>query len=363
MKNVLRYAKTNTSSFSEKPFSEADALALSWLAYFSMPNFNGKSIKLKNLSDDKLKPDKIMFAPAYNPKTSKKLLSELRKNPRYNFIALSAPEEITTREPLQFGAVTLKIARRVYMIAFRGTDPSYEGWHENFVSSYARPVPSQKHALNYVKKAFTERKDAKFILAGHSKGGNLSSFVALNLGKKDLERIIAVYDFDGQGFSDSYKERETYLIAAAKIKKFVPQSSFVGLILNSDVTLLPVKSRSISLMQHDPFTWTVDSSGKFLPAKGFTRSSSRLINSFNAWINEMTDEERKRTVKIIYDAIFSLSAKDFNVFFRTLPKQILALIRLYKKLERSDKEFFKQKVKRLLKLFFTVKPAPRQVIR
>ena len=96
MKNALRYAKTNTSSFSEKPFSEADALILSWLAYFSMPKLNGKSIKLKNLSAEKLKPDKIMFAPAYNPKTSKKLLSELRKNPRYNFIALSAMEEVTT---------------------------------------------------------------------------------------------------------------------------------------------------------------------------------------------------------------------------------------------------------------------------
>lgn len=166
MKNALRYAKTNTSSFSEKSFTEADALILSWLAYFSMPKLNGKSIKLKNLSAEKLKPDKIMFAPAYNPKTSKKLFNVLRKNPRYNFIALSAMEEVTTREPLQFGAVTLKISRRVYMIAFRGTDPSYEGWHENFVSSYARPVPSQKHALNYVKKAFTERKKRKIHFSG-----------------------------------------------------------------------------------------------------------------------------------------------------------------------------------------------------
>ena len=282
MKNVLGYAKTNTSSFHEKPFSEADALALSWFAYFSLPNFNGKSVKLKNLTDDRLKPAKQTFAPAYNKRTSKKLFNALRKNPRYSFISVSDPEEITTREPLQFGAVTLKISSRVYMIAFRGTDPSYEGWHENFVSSYSRPVPSQKRSLDYVRKAFHERKNAKFILAGHSKGGNLSSFVALNLEKKDLERIIAVYDFDGQGFSNSYKERDTYILAAAKIKKFVPQSSFVGLLFNSDVKLIPVKSQSISLLQHDPYTWTVDNNGKFLPAKGFTRFSSRLINSFNA---------------------------------------------------------------------------------
>ena len=60
-------------------------------------------------------------------------------------------------------------------MVYRGTDLNLVGWKEDFMLSYATPVPAQTAALAYLKKAagYTE---GPLFLVGHSKGGNLALY-------------------------------------------------------------------------------------------------------------------------------------------------------------------------------------------
>ena len=61
-------------------------------------------------------------------------------------------------------------------------------------------VPSQLRAADYVQRAARRYKGWKLYLGGHSKGGNLAVYSAVNCGKTVQNRIVAVYNNDGPGF-------------------------------------------------------------------------------------------------------------------------------------------------------------------
>ena len=102
-------------------------------------------------------------------------------------------------------------------------------------------------------------------------------------------------------------------------------------------------------MQHDPFSWTVKGDD-FVYLKKRTHSSVRIERAVNRWITELSFKERERVVELVYGALNTLDTKDFNVFFKTVYRQLPALYRQYRRLNAEDKTFFVLKIKRLQKL-------------
>lgn len=352
MRNLITYLKTEKASFLEKPFNATDALVLSWLSYISLPENVKGGIKIKELTNDKLLSDEETYGTAFNPPLTKKFFFELRKNARFKDIGIYLPKAFISDEiATQFAAITLKLSENEFFISFRGTDKSYAGWRENFNSAYEFPIPAQQSALDYAKKATSVFSGGQFVFGGHSKGGNLAVYAAINLPKVKQKKITAIYDFDGQGFVYDLKTQKGYEAVKDKISKFVPQSSFVGMIFLPVSDYKIVKSRAISVLQHDPFSWEITDAGELKEEAARTKSSIQTEKAFNAWVLEMTVDERKRMITLIYDALYSLDAKDFEAFFKTLPKQLFSILKIYKALDLDDKDFFKGKIKR----FFEIK--------
>lgn len=346
--NVISYMKQNLADFSTEPPNELDALILSWLSYFSFPDLlKTGSKRICELEAGELKPDKEMYAAAFNPKMSKKLFTLLKDSPRFMNTELSlCVEETDPCEEKQFGALCAKLTDKAYFLSFRGTDASYVGWKEDFNLAYRFPIPSQQAGLKYAESVMSALPDAKFYLGGHSKGGNIAVYCAALLKSELQSRIVGVYNFDGPGLPCEFQQSEQYREISSRIHKFVPSASLVGMLLETQSGYTVVKSGTVSVLQHDPFSWAVR---KYRFATATRRSSGSvwLERCVNGWIKEMPVSERERVVNIIFSALDELDARDFNAFFRTLHRQIPALSRRYKSLDKDTRAFFDGKVERL----------------
>ena len=88
---------------------------------------------------------------------------------------------------IQFSAIKISLDNDTNFISFRGTDDSLVGWKEDFEISF-RTTGAQKYALNYLTNILKTTKQV-YSLAGHSKGGNLAEYAAVNL-PDDLQKQI-----------------------------------------------------------------------------------------------------------------------------------------------------------------------------
>lgn len=351
MKDLLNYVKKANTTFEETPINATDAVILSWVSYIVFPEIDAEGITIGELTDGVLLSEQETFGKAYNPKRTKVLFDLLRKSKRFSCVKVLYPFEFTSdEEETQFAAVTLRIKQHEYFIAFRGTDPSYAGWRENFNCAYHYPVPSQVSAYEYADKIIGIFGKQTYYIGGHSKGGNLAVYASFMLNKEKQNMTKYVFDFDGQGFIFDIKKEKGYENIKKKIKKFVPQSSLVGMLLLPGSEYKIVKSRSVSVFQHDPFSWEVSDNGQIQELAERTKSSVRLEKACNKWIEEMTFEERKRMVEIIYRELYKLSAKDFTELNKTFFLQVFTILRLFGTMNDDDKEFFNKKVKRLFDL-------------
>lgn len=119
MNDILTYIKNNNADFNEAPFNRVDALILSWLSYFTYPDYlkSGEAVALKDLKARGLLPDAEMYLEAFRPKTSKKFFELLTISGRFRNLELSdyRAEKDETEEK-QFAAVCMKLQNDVYYL-------------------------------------------------------------------------------------------------------------------------------------------------------------------------------------------------------------------------------------------------------
>lgn len=352
MNNMIAYVKKNTASFTASPFNRVDALILCWLAYYRYPDYlkGNKRVALKDLIGCGLLPDGQMYAPTFMPKKSKRLFCCLTESERFKNIELCGfCEEQDDLHEKQFAALCIKLSQSEYFIAFRGTDPSFTGWKEDFNLTYRFPIPSQLSATEYMRRIMLENPDAKFFIGGHSKGGNVAVYAAANAEENLQKAIISIYNFDGPEFNNAFYSERGYDNVRDRIIKIIPKASFVGMMFETRGGFCVIDSGSLSLLQHDPFCWTVKN-GDFVDLENRTKPSVRLERAMNAWLAELTHEEKEKIIALVYDALITLDTRDFTVFFKTLYRQVPALFKAYKALSPEDKKFARKCFKRLWKL-------------
>ena len=66
------------------------------------------------------------------------------------------------------------------------------------------------------------------VLLGHSKGGNLAVYAAMNAPEPVQRRVTAVYSLDGPGFPSQIVGSDPYRSVMPLIVKIVPDSSIVA---------------------------------------------------------------------------------------------------------------------------------------
>ena len=303
--NILNYVESNMKTFDEAALNEVDALVFSWLSYYHIDEkvFKKKSfgnIKIKELYNAKYF-DGMLFGVS-DIESSKKLLSLVAASPRFRDIDILYYDEHSSKSlEKQFSAMTFRIGVEKYLVAFRGTDHSFVGWKEDLNMSFMKHIPSQIAAKEYLEKVVSKYKGTYYI-AGHSKGGNLAVYASSFINDSLKKFIVNIYNFDGPNLNSKLTEDARYKDTKIKIKKYVPQSSVVGMCFEKTLKYKIVKSNSLGMLQHNPFTWEV-TGNKLKILKNTTFNSKIFKNGINALIDNLSDKELKLFANSIYEVV------------------------------------------------------------
>lgn len=242
-------------SFGNAPLCPVDALLFSALSYVPLE---------KALSPDpKAEPQRLaavvesLAAQGVKSKNDA-LLQAAAQSARFGVLRLfAAQSELCREDGIQFAAYSLLLPGQQMFVCFRGTDDTLVGWREDLRMSYECPVPAQLRAAAYLRAVAAAYPLRRIFVGGHSKGGNLAMYAAVNAGPDVRERIRRVFNHDGPGFCDGTRATLAYREMRERIDTYVPQSSIVGVLLEHDKDYRIVKSDARGLAQHDPLSWQV----------------------------------------------------------------------------------------------------------
>ena len=354
---LLGYIKKNQDDIKTTPLNICDALVISWVAYFDFSIVKDR-LPLK-ISDFEYIPEYKRLEPyyfSYFPRFSRRYLNHLIKSNRFKDAKVVDYEYILDRKKgIQFAVVAVKFKNQI-IIAVRGTDPSYAGWKEDFTLSYSDRMHSYAYAEEFIKRVIKRHSKEKLILCGHSKGGNICTYVLSQL--EDVSHIEHVYSFDGPGFriKGLFKGKEDRL---EKFTKIVPQSSIVGVLFSNETDVKLIKSGAVMFLQHNPFEWIIKDND-FIYLHKRTLSSRYLERSLNSWIESLKPEDRERFTEIIFGELEKFEADDFVVFFKKILLQIGPVYKAYRGLSKDDKKLVYRVMRKLVRNM--IKPEKKKLI-
>lgn len=341
---MINYVEKNLKTFDTYALNEVDALILTWVSYF---HINEKIYKKGSFDTIPIKElynaeffDSMLF-DVFDIPSSKKLISLLAANPRFRDIEIVYYDENTNRTlEKQFSAMTFKFDKDKYFVAFRGTDHSFVGWKEDLNMSFLKNIPSQIAAKEYLNKVMAKYRGSYYI-GGHSKGGNLAMYASSFMDNKYKDRVITLYNFDGPNLNSRLTKTEDFKSIKNKIKKFVPQSSVVGMCFEKTTNYKIIKSNGIGVLQHNPFTWEIKDK-KLKVLKNTTFDSKVFKNGINALIDDLSDEELKLFADSIYNVINATNTNTVEDFLKQLNKNIPVVLKGINKFDDKQKALMKK---------------------
>lgn len=329
MANVFDYIQWRGDlTFTQDPLNSVDALILSTLAYIQ---YGGRAVSepatpipLRAAAEEYFALED--YERRVRAKNDLELLRLAAASTRFGFTRLAMYRNLFIPEQeTQFAAVTFLLDDGSLFLAFRGTDLSLVGWKEDFNMSFQQTVPAQRLAVQYVREVAAEYL-APMRIGGHSKGGNLAVFAAARSSPMVQERILEVYNNDGPGFTDYLMGDPGYVAMVPRIKTYVPQSSVIGMLLEHEEPYTVIRSSSVGVMQHDPYSWEV-LGRDFIPMQEITPDSKFLDATIKTWFAQMTNQERNELVDVLFSLLGSggvdntqelFQPKNIRAYFKTL---------------------------------------------
>lgn len=334
MANMLDYIEWRGDlSWEAVPPTEIDALIMAQLA---MLRWEHAPASFGLISDLAAAVSDVRISAGYTGQNDKRLIALLGKSQRFGSLTLSDYVD-ELEEDKQFSAITLRLNNGMVCVSFRGTDQSITGWEEDFALAFSRPTPAQEAAARYLTRA-ARTYPGPLIVCGHSKGGNLAMFASSHVEDDVLQRIIATYNFDGPGLSDQVDTKQLYERVGARLKAFVPQGSIVGLMLAHPDKFTVVESNSVSLLQHDPYSWQV-LGPRFVRRPALSGESARFDRVFHEWLAGIDQDDRQTLTECLFGVIRATNAQNLDAsFFKYLARnnrEVLAALDGLPKEKRS----------------------------
>lgn len=291
-------------TFAQDPPNGVDALIFSALSYIHYGGLVEASPRMPMLLRDAAEYFFTLEEPEHLVRVEKdlELLQKAAMSIRFGQTKLTMYRDtLIPEEETQFAAVTFLLDDGSAFLSFRGTDYSLVGWKEDFNMSFQQTVPAQRLAVQYLREVAAEYA-MPLRLGGHSKGGNLAVFAAARSGPLLQQRILEVYNHDGPGFTEYLMGDPGYLAIVPRIKTFIPQSSVIGMLLEHEEPYTVVKSRTVSLLQHDPYSWEILGK-RFITMEEISEDSRFLDAAIKEWFADMTDQERGRLVDVLFSLL------------------------------------------------------------
>lgn len=351
---ILNYLQEyGNVSFDRLPMNDVDSLILCQLSYLKFDGMvsdvrrKGPFVTLKQIKAHK--DFEKLFADTRYEKVNRALFEGLLSGKRFCNIRLNCYISMLFKESeTQFSAITILLEDGTMYIAFRGTDETIVGWKEDFNMAYLSPVPSQEYSVKYLN-LVSDMLKRPFYVGGHSKGGNLAVYSAMNCKKQVQERIIKIYSMDGPGFRPEVFKKGSYEAIAGRIVKILPRSSVIGMMFDSDKHYRVVESKTIGLAQHDPYTWVVTGVG-FLEVKDIYKRRKRMDAAVNEWIFSLNRHQLQLLVDTLYKVVSASGAEDLIVMTKKPWVSVSRMFRAMREIEEQDARILKMMLKQLFQI-------------
>lgn len=304
MGDMLEYIKWRGDlPFSMVPPNEVDGLIFSTFVYMDLTGLVGEELEHPVPLD--VMAEAFFALPDHESRVRTKadltLLKSMSQSERFQKTRLTFFRSIfIPQEETQFAAMTFLLDDGSAFLTFRGTDSSLVGWKEDFNLSFQDFVPAQLEAQKYTQE-FAAAYPLPMHLCGHSKGGNLAVFAAASSDPEVQKRIVSVYNNDGPGVTEYMLQNPGYHAIVPRIRTYIPESSMIGVLLDREESYTVIKSRQVSLLQHEPYSWEI-LGGSFVRLQEMSDNIVFMDKTIKKWIASMNREDREKFV----DAVFSL---------------------------------------------------------
>ena len=303
MANLVDYVKWRGDlSFEISPFNEIDNAVFSLLSYIDLKDLqteiNSTGISIKDVCKYLIDGG---YQYGYMSEITLDFLNELLSSKRFGNVMIVDYVDLYHEKKYQFSSTGYLYKENNIYLAFRGTDDSIIAWKEDFMMSFS-VIPAQKFALSFLKKVFSNHPDAKFIVGGHSKGGNLALYSSAMCDKSLQDRIITIYNNDGPDLCEEVVNNDVMNAIERKLIKIVPEFCIVGMIFNSTKNLKVVKSDNIAFLQHDILNWNCIGTS-FEPISDVTKEANKFNNLLDKVLEHTDLDKRREYVNNFFDKI------------------------------------------------------------
>ena len=320
MGNLITYVQQyEAQTFQEKLVTDIDILVLTEIAYLPFDEIVSSSfeekaaISLNQLGKEFeiIKEKEHENNPFMITKERIQLLDVVSKSQRYKDIKVFGfMNDIDDELTKQFAAVCYQWEEESRWIIFRGTDESLTGWKEDFMMTYSDLIPAQTDAIEYLRKQ-AELFAGSLNISGHSKGGNLSLYASVMQEEDIQNRIQQIYCWDAPGVHRSILGTEGYQRVVSKAKRYIPQDSIVGLMLESQVPYHIIESQGSGISQHSALMWNIEDD-HFVELTELTKNSQLTDQTFKQWTEVVSDEDLKLFFDTFFELFFEMGVETIN---------------------------------------------------
>ena len=320
MGNLITYVQQyEAQTFKAKSFTDIDVLVLTEIAYLPFDGivpstFNvTEAISIQKLGKEfeKIKDKEHEKNPFMITNERIQLLEVVSKSQRFKDIKVFGfMNDINDELTKQFAAVCYQWKEDSRWIIFRGTDESLTGWKEDFMMTYSDLIPAQTDAIEYLRKQAATF-SGTLNVSGHSKGGNLSLYASAMQEEDIQNRIQQIYCWDSPGVHRSILGTEGYQRVVSKAKRYIPQDSIVGLMLESQVPYHIIESQGSGISQHSALMWNIEED-HFIELTELTRNSQLTDQTFKQWTETVADEDLKLFFDTFFELFFEMGVETVN---------------------------------------------------
>ena len=357
MAHLIDYLeKVENLTFDQEPLNILDKVCINEIGYLTYEKWLTasdlkKPINLHDFAEGKeLNPDYSFMVT----KERVELAEAMVRSRRFASLSFSDYRSVLDKEvEKQFAAMIFSLPELNYhQHVFRGTDDSVIGWKEDFQLTYSREIPAHRSAMTFLEEHLLNL-SGRITVSGHSKGGNLALYSAVQSSTSLREKIAELLLLDSPGLMKSLLEKPSYQELKARMTVIRPQDSVVGVMLYWDKPAQLVAAEGIGFAQHNALTWEVDlATNDFVHEDQPTELSQRLEETFQEWIETLPKQQLKQGFDLVFDTILDSGIESLDdIGIQALP-QIGQMLQEFGNLSDKQKKVLQDGFNQLLWIFW-----------
>ena len=171
----------------------------------------------------------------------------------------------------------------------------------------------------------------------------MAAYASMRLDAKNEELgnlISKIYSMDGPSFGSDVVDPAVFEHVSGRIEKVVPQSAFIGLIMDTGVPYKVTTADSIGLMQHFGMYWKVKN-GDFDYCDCVTPRALAVSKAANEWMMNLPFEERKRRIDAVYKIFSDLGYPTFDEMYSHWSEVVPKLLKVAMHMDSKTHELIR----------------------